>query len=125
MSSSAFLRLAYKLVRLQNRVTLRPTASCKCRPQRLISNCLLQDILSPGSQEYINEIYVTRTVYRRSKYQPFTELCHEQTLKYVSLNPDIPQLITCEFNVHGSVHRNNILVYKSQQDAQVTEFIFV
>ena len=29
----------------------------------------------------------------------------------------------CEFNVHGSVHRNNILVYKSQQDAQVTEFI--
>jgi len=22
------------------------------------------------------------------------------------------------------VHRNNILVYKSQQDAQVTEFIF-
>jgi len=28
-------------------------------------------------------------------------------------------------NVHGSVHRNNILVYKSQQDAHVTEFIFV
>jgi len=27
-------------------------------------------------------------------------------------------------NVHGPVHRNNILVYKSQQDAQVTEFIF-
>jgi hypothetical protein len=30
-----------------------------------------------------------------------------------------------KFNVHGSVHRNNILVYKSQQDAQVTEFIFI
>ena len=28
-------------------------------------------------------------------------------------------------NVHGSVHRNNILVYKYQQDAQVTKFIFV
>jgi len=28
-----------------------------------------------------------------------------------------------KFNVHGSVHRNNILIYKSQQDAQVTEFI--
>jgi hypothetical protein len=27
------------------------------------------------------------------------------------------------FNVHGSVHRNNILVYKSQQDAQDTELI--
>ena len=27
------------------------------------------------------------------------------------------------FNVHGSVHRNNILVHKSQQDAHVTEFI--
>jgi hypothetical protein len=27
------------------------------------------------------------------------------------------------FNVYWSVHRNNILVYKSQQDAQVTEFI--
>jgi len=27
--------------------------------------------------------------------------------------------------VHGSVHRNNILVHKSQQDAHVTEFIFV
>jgi hypothetical protein len=27
------------------------------------------------------------------------------------------------FNVHGSVHRNNILVYKSQEDAQITEFI--
>jgi len=26
-------------------------------------------------------------------------------------------------NVYGSVHHNNILVYKSQQDAQVTEFI--
>jgi len=30
-----------------------------------------------------------------------------------------------KFNVHGSVHRNNILVYKSQQDAHFTEFIFV
>jgi hypothetical protein len=30
-----------------------------------------------------------------------------------------------KFNVHGSVHRNNIIVYKSQQDAHVTEFIFV
>ena len=28
-----------------------------------------------------------------------------------------------KFNVHGSVHRNNILVYESQQDAHVTEFI--
>jgi hypothetical protein len=27
------------------------------------------------------------------------------------------------FYVHWSVHRNNILVYKSQQDAHVTEFI--
>ena len=26
------------------------------------------------------------------------------------------------FNIHGSVHRNNILLYKSQQDAHVTEF---
>jgi len=30
-----------------------------------------------------------------------------------------------KFNVHGSVHRNNIIVCKSQQDAHVTEFIFV
>jgi len=29
------------------------------------------------------------------------------------------------FNVHRSLHRNNILVYKSQQDAHVTDFIFV
>jgi serine/threonine protein phosphatase PrpC len=29
------------------------------------------------------------------------------------------------FNVHGPVHHTNILVYKSQQDAHVTEFIFV
>jgi hypothetical protein len=27
------------------------------------------------------------------------------------------------FNIHGSVHRNNILIYKSQQNAQVTQFI--
>ena len=27
-----------------------------------------------------------------------------------------------KFNVHGSVYRNNILIYKSQQDAHVTEF---
>jgi len=27
------------------------------------------------------------------------------------------------FNIHGSVHRNNILLYKSQQEAQVTQFI--
>jgi len=27
------------------------------------------------------------------------------------------------FNTHGSVHRNNILIQKSQQDAHVTEFI--
>jgi hypothetical protein len=26
-------------------------------------------------------------------------------------------------NVHGFVHRNNTLIYKSLQDAQVTEFI--
>jgi hypothetical protein len=29
------------------------------------------------------------------------------------------------FSAHWSVHRNNIVVYKSQQDAHVTEFIFV
>jgi hypothetical protein len=28
-----------------------------------------------------------------------------------------------KFNIYGSVHRNNIPVYKSQQGAQVTEFI--
>ena len=28
-----------------------------------------------------------------------------------------------EFNIHGSVLRNNILIQKSQQDALVTEFI--
>ena len=27
-------------------------------------------------------------------------------------------------NIHGSVHRNNILVYKSQQDVHVTDFIW-
>ena len=27
------------------------------------------------------------------------------------------------FNIHGSVHRNNILIEKFQQDAHVTEFI--
>jgi len=27
------------------------------------------------------------------------------------------------FNIHGSVHRNNILIHKSQQDAHVAEFI--
>jgi hypothetical protein len=27
------------------------------------------------------------------------------------------------FNIHGSVHRNNILLHKNQQDAHVTEFI--
>jgi hypothetical protein len=30
-----------------------------------------------------------------------------------------------EFNIHGPVHRNNILLYKSQQDAHVTEFIYL
>jgi hypothetical protein len=34
-----------------------------------------------------------------------------------------PLLFHMKFNVHGSVHRNNILIYKSQQDAHVTEFI--
>ena len=29
----------------------------------------------------------------------------------------------CNFNVHGSVHRNNILIQKSQQNAYVTEII--
>jgi len=32
-------------------------------------------------------------------------------------------LVFFYFNIHRSVHRNNILVYKSQQDAHVTEFI--
>jgi hypothetical protein len=43
---------------------------------------------------------------------------------------DRGKTLTCittqrESNVHGSVHRNNILVYKSQQDAHIAEFIFV
>jgi len=33
------------------------------------------------------------------------------------------ELTNKKFNIYGSVHRNNILLYKSQQDAQVTEFI--
>jgi hypothetical protein len=28
-----------------------------------------------------------------------------------------------DLNIHWSVHSNNILLYKSQQDARVTEFI--
>ena len=32
-------------------------------------------------------------------------------------------ILTFFFNIHGSVHRNNILIQKSQQDAHVTEFI--
>jgi len=35
----------------------------------------------------------------------------------------LPVDTTLPFDVHGSVHRNNIPLYKSQQDAQVTEFI--
>jgi len=31
--------------------------------------------------------------------------------------------ILFKFNIHGFVHRNNIVLYKSQQDAHVTEFI--
>jgi len=27
------------------------------------------------------------------------------------------------FNIHGSVHRNNVLIYKSQKDAHVTKCI--
>jgi len=38
-------------------------------------------------------------------------------------NKYVLQLLNVKFNVHGSVFRNNILVYKSQQDAHVTEFI--
>jgi len=33
------------------------------------------------------------------------------------------QVHSLKCNVHGCVHRSNILVYKSQQDAQVIEFI--
>jgi hypothetical protein len=35
------------------------------------------------------------------------------------VRPDLSYI----FDVHGSVHRNNILVYKSQQDAHIIEFI--
>jgi len=42
-----------------------------------------------------------------------------------SLEPCMVVTNICIFNVHGSMHCNNILVYKSQQDGQVTEFIFV
>jgi len=31
--------------------------------------------------------------------------------------------VSFTFNVHGSVHRNNFLVHKSQQDVHVTVFI--
>ena len=54
-----------------------------------------------------------------------------RTIKLITVRSvDITMLSTTKvpviiFNVHGSVHRNNILVYKPQQDAQVTEFIFV
>jgi hypothetical protein len=34
----------------------------------------------------------------------------------------INMLRNLTFNVHGSVHRNNILLYKSQQDAQSYRF---
>jgi len=32
-------------------------------------------------------------------------------------------LLYSKFNIYGSVHRNNILLYKSQQDGHFTEFI--
>ena len=31
--------------------------------------------------------------------------------------------MSCSFNVHRSVHRNNILVYESQQDAHFTVYL--
>ena len=59
---------------------------------------LLMSTTEADFKTYINEIYFTHTVSRRAKYQPFTELCHEQTLKYLSLNPDIPQFIPYMFS---------------------------
>jgi len=35
------------------------------------------------------------------------------------INPNKTHKSQSLFNVYGSVHRNNIVVYKSQQDAQV------
>jgi hypothetical protein len=32
-------------------------------------------------------------------------------------------VVVVMYNIHGSVHRNNILLYKFQRDAHVTEFI--
>ena len=32
-------------------------------------------------------------------------------------------LNTYTFNIHGSLHRNNIILYKFQQDVHVTKFI--
>ena len=40
-----------------------------------------------------------------------------------SFNTLQPNIFHDIFNIHGSVHRNNILLYKSQQEAHVTEFI--
>jgi len=53
---------------------------------------------------------------------PVQQWLHER----VSLLHLYPNCFSCFFfNVHGSMYRNNILVYKSQQDAHVTELIFV
>jgi len=38
--------------------------------------------------------------------------------------PTLISPLSKHFNVHGSPHRNNILVYKSQQDAHVTKSLF-
>jgi hypothetical protein len=38
----------------------------------------------------------------------------------VATSSTVKEKILLRFNVHGSVHHNSILVYKSQQDAYVT-----
>ena len=69
--------------------------------------------------------YVTIVVQRNSndKTENFG-LEDKASYIYVSAkNTAQTEFITYFFNVHGSVHRNNILAYKSQKDAHVTEFI--
>jgi hypothetical protein len=48
---------------------------------------------------------------------------HEELHYTDDYSMDIKNAFNDTVNIHGSVHRNNILLYKSQQDAHVTEFI--
>jgi hypothetical protein len=98
----------------------------KCRNKFLYYSYLKQTVNTDDKTIRLSFYFISEITQHISKKYSINTYIKTFRIHLTAVCNDEIQLFSkliWKFNVHGFVHRNNIRIHKSQQDAHITEFI--